>query len=342
MKILIHSPAFLPQLGGLEITTASLARGLVESGDEVVVVTQTPNDGDEDEPYRVFRNPSPLSLLRSVRWSDIVLHQNLSLRGFWPLLAVRRPLVISHHSWYRRVTGERGLRDRLKRAVVRHAAGSIAVSAAIAADLDSPAVVVENGYRDELFHLDVATIRDRELLFVGRLVSDKGVDLLLRALGILSSQGNRPRLVLVGEGPEREPLERLSLELGISRQVEFLGALRDEALAAVYRRHLVLVVPSRYEEPFGVVALEGIASGCVVVGSRGGGLPQAIGQCGLTFPNGDVESLATAIQSLLGNSEERTRRLAGAPEHLAKHGRGAMVEGYRAVLSAAVGRGGST
>ncbi|MGI8436342.1 MAG: glycosyltransferase, partial [Chthoniobacterales bacterium] len=76
--------------------------------------------------------------------------------------------------------------------------------------------------------------------------------------------------------------------------------------------------PSRYDEPFGVVALEGIASGCVVVGSSGGGLLEAIGPCGLTFPNADIAALTTLLERLLGSPGECARLRAHAPEHLAR------------------------
>ena len=77
-------------------------RGLAGQGDEPVVVTRTPAAGGETEPYEILRSPSPRELLRRTRRSDVVLHQNLSLRGLWPLALARRPLVVAHHSWYRR------------------------------------------------------------------------------------------------------------------------------------------------------------------------------------------------------------------------------------------------
>jgi glycosyltransferase involved in cell wall biosynthesis len=199
--------------------------------------------------------------------------------------------------------------------------------------------VVENAYRDDVFFPDPATPRDRELLFVGRLVSDKGADLLLRAMARLADATLFPGLTVVGDGPERQPLARLAAELGIAERVRFAGMLRDGELAEAYRHHLLLVVPSRYEEPFGVVALEGIACGCAVVGSAGGGLPRAIGPCGLTFPNGDVIGLAAAIRRLLERPAEIERLLASAPGHLALHEPRRMLEGYRTVLASAVGSG---
>jgi glycosyltransferase involved in cell wall biosynthesis len=97
----------------------------------------------------------------------------------------------------------------------------------------------------------------------------------------------------------------------------FAGPLQGATLAAMIERHKILVVPSRYEEPFGVVALEGIASGCVVVGSNRGGLPEAIGPCGVTFANGDVEALTEKLAGLLLQPESCERLRANAPAHLA-------------------------
>lgn len=307
-------------------------------GDEIAVVTRTPTSGPESRDFIVLRRPSPLEFIRWTRWSDVVLHQNLSLRGLWPLLLVRRPLVVAHHSWYRRVDGRIGVQDRLKRAVARRASGSIAVSPAIAERVGGPTVVVENGYRSDLFRTDSRTTRNLDLLFVGRLVSDKGVDILLRALADLGDLGVRPGLTIVGDGPEAGPLRELVARLKLGEQVRFTGQVVGEELAEVYRSHEILVVPSRYDEPFGIVALEGIASGCIVVGSRGGGLPAAIGPCGALFDNGDVQGLTRLLEQLLSDEDLRTRMRRGARAHLEGHGLRVMTESYRRILHAAGGQ----
>jgi glycogen synthase len=107
-------------------------------------------------------------------------------------------------------------------------------------------------------------------------------------------------------------------QLGLHDQVRFVGAKASVELADILNRHKILVVPSRYDEPFGVVALEGIACGCAVVGSRGGGLPEAIGPCGITFANGDSGGLARALEMLLTQPNEIERLVVNAPDHLAQ------------------------
>lgn len=338
MKILVYSPAFLPSVGGLELNVAHLSEGLVSEGNHVVVVTTTPNEAPDSFPFRVVRSPGPLPLLRWVRWCDVFLQHNVSLRGLWPLLLVRRPWVVAHHSWYKRTDGRIAWQDRLKRWLLRHAAASIAVSEAMATDLDTPSVVIQNAYRHRLFRRLPEVTRDGELLFVGRLVSDKGADLLLDAMALLAERGRRPRLTVVGDGPEREALAHQAESLGLTEKVSFTGIQCGEELVRLMNRHRVLVVPSRYHEPFGIVALEGIACGCLVVGSAGGGLKEAIGPAGITFENGDRRQLADAIASSLDATVEQP--LALTPEtaaHLDIHSSGAVLSRYVAVLEAAVG-----
>lgn len=334
MRILVYSPAFLPSLGGLEIATAELADQSSRAGHDVVVVTTTASNGDDPTGYRVIRRPSPLQLLLLVRWCEVVVQQNVSLRGLWPLLLVRRPLVISHHSWYRRPDGRVAWQDRLKRLVSRRAAASIPVSQALARDLGG-GTVIPNAYRDSLFRRLPDVERDRDLLFVGRLVSDKGADLLLEAVASLARTAGEPSLTIVGEGPERGALEAQVARLGLQR-VSFTGTRSGEELVRTMSQHRVLVVPSRYEEPFGIVALEGIACGCLVVGSAGGGLTEAIGPCGSTFPNGDVAELARALTHALARPSPEGTDASVATTHLESHRLASVTRRYLAVIEGVI------
>lgn len=319
MKILFSTRAFLPLLGGLEIVTAQLAEELSRLGHDVVVLTTTPGDGTDAFPFRVVRQPRALETLRWVRWCDVVHQPNLSLRGIWPWLLAWRPWVVSHHSWYRQGDGRIAWQDHLKRRLLRYVNASVAVSRAMAGDLVPRPLVIPNAYQDRLFRRLPGVERSEDLVFVGRLVSDKGVDVLLDALGLLAADGLRPRLSIVGSGPDRPALEEQARCLGLAGQVRFLGARTAGELVRLLNQHRILVAPSRYREPFGVVALEGIACGCAVVGSADGGLVDAMGPCGRTFPNGDAAGLARVLAELLRDPEKVRELLARAPEHLALH-----------------------
>jgi glycogen synthase len=328
---------FHPSLGGLESHAAQLAAGFHKDGHDVIVVAKTENLKPEPFPFRVVRMPSSRELLALVRWCDVFFQAQVSLRGLWPLLLVRRPWVVAHHGWYRRSDRSLAPQDRLKRFLLRWAT-SISVSQAIAADLETPSVVISNAYRDDLFRILPDVLRTKELIFVGRLVSDKGVDILLDALGLLAERGLRPGLTVVGEGPEGPALEARAHQLSIERQVSFLGSCQAEDVVRLLNAHRILLVPSRYDEPFGIVALEGIACGCLVIGSRGGGLKEAIGRCGRTFKNGDPGELADLLAAALANPESFAASRGEVADHLARHGSTQMVTSYLRVLMEAVSK----
>lgn len=327
MKILLGSHHFFPSTGGIETVSELLAREFVALGHEVRVITQT--EGGGAFPFSVIRRPGAFELLRQVRWGDVFLQNNISLRTLWPLLFVRRPLCIAHQTWITNPDGSIGWPHRLKRFVLR-SAKSIAISGAIAEQLPAPSVRIGNPYNDEVFTNLQSVDRAKELIFVGRLVSDKGVDLLLEALAMLDS---KPRLTIAGDGPERARLEKQTTDLKLEAQVDFLGNQSSSELAKILNQHQILVVPSRWREPFGIVALEGIACGCVVVGSADGGLAEAIGPCGLTFPNNDSRALASLLGELLSDPVRCETLRRAADSHLARFTRRQVASMYLDVMN---------
>ena len=334
MKILFYSPLFSPSVGGVETVTELLARELAHQGHEVQVVCQTPAGEPRPFPFPVIRRPSPWRLFQLVRRCDVCVPICISLKGVWVALLARRPLVFVHQTWYSRPDGRLALPDRLKLALTRWGA-NIAVSPAIAARLPPRAkkIVIPNPYDASIFRITQPDPRPLNLIFVGRLVSDKGVDLLLAALARLGQQGLRPRLTIVGAGPEAAALERAVADLGLSEQVTFAGLQPPAAIADLLNQHAIAVVPSRWQEPFGIVALEAIACGCVVVGSEGGGLATALGDCGLTFANGDLEGLTAALSLLLTQPHRLAPYRAAAAAHLQAHHPAAIAHRYLTVFA---------
>ncbi len=327
MNILLYSPRFYPSVGGTEMVMLILAREFVRQGHDVVVVSQTPAGDAPPLELTIVRQPNLSTLLTWLRWCDVMFQGSVSLKGVLPLLLVQKPLAVTHQTWYTRLDGKIGWQDWLKQLVSRTAI-NVAPSQAIAARLSAPAVVIPNPYRDDLFHDMPEIPRDRELMFLGRLVSDKGVDLLVAALAKLRERGITAQLTIVGDGPEEATLRHQAETLQIAPQIQFLGVKQGKELAQLLNAHQILVVPSRWQEPFGIVALEGIACGCVVVGSAGGGLRDAIGACGVTFPNEDVSALTDHLATLLLHPDRRAYHRAMAAEHLARHTRAAVATAY--------------
>jgi glycogen(starch) synthase len=318
LKILLSSHAFAPSIGGIETVSGLLAAEFSKLGHTVTVVTQTGEESGDHFSFPIVRRPSVPKLFNLVRWCDVFWQNNLSLRTVWPALCLRKPVVITHQGSYCRPPAGFDLALRLKHAVVNRVT-SVAISQYVASCFKTRSIVIPNPYDACVFHIaSPATQRRDELVFLGRIVSEKGLDLLLDSLGRIRLRGRRPRLTVVGSGPELTAMQSLAARLGIDDQVSFIGPKRGAELAEILSHHQILVVPSRYDEPFGVVALEGIAGGCVVVGSSGGGLPEAIGPCGVTFTNGDAEALARVLEKLLMQPNERERLSAQAPQHLAQ------------------------
>ena len=338
MKILLSSHFFHPSIGGLEAVSLMLAREFVRAGNDVTVITKTQTGEEADDfPFIVIRRPSPRTLWRLVAAADVVFHNHISLQVGWPLFFIHKPWVVSHQGWIPR-SGLQGSKGAFKHYILRWAK-CIAISEAVAADFDSPSVVIQNPYDSEIFHEIPDIQRGKDLVFVGRFISDKGLPVLLRALAQLGRRGHCPALTVVGYGPEEAAWRRLSVELGLAAQVNFIGVKRGRELAEELNAHKVLVVPSFWNEPFGVVALEGMACGCLVVGSEGGGLKEAIGPGGLTFPNGDVEALAVCLEKALFDAETLARCCSAAPAHLARHQPGPVAGQYLEVFSNALMRG---
>jgi glycosyltransferase involved in cell wall biosynthesis len=141
-----------------------------------------------------------------------------------------------------------------------------------------------------------------QILFVGRLVPQKGVDVLIRAFGAVLRLRPAARLVIAGDGPQRLYLERLARFLGLRHRVSFLGWQSRSDLAELYREAAVTCVPSLYE-PFGLVALEAMASSRPVVVGRVGGLAEIVNDesSGYLVEAGDHLDLATRLAALLSD-----------------------------------------
>ncbi|MBI5534519.1 MAG: glycosyltransferase [Deltaproteobacteria bacterium] len=131
-------------------------------------------------------------------------------------------------------------------------------------------------------------------VFAGQLIRGKGLDILLRAVQKLDPV----RVIVAGAGSGRGDSERLCVRLGIQSRVEFLGPVGPEAMASVYDRGRVAVVPSLWPEPFGMVGIEAMRRARPVVGARHGGIPEWLthGVTGWTFDPGSDASLAQALR----------------------------------------------
>ncbi|HET6341674.1 MAG TPA: glycosyltransferase [Gemmatimonadota bacterium] len=179
----------------------------------------------------------------------------------------------------------------------------------------SPVEVVPNAVPRPAWVAAENEIEPHAIGFAGRFVAEKGVRVLLDAFQIVVRRQPRARLVLVGDGPERPTIERRIKASKLAERVEITGWLPREEVDRRLATVAVQVVPSLWEEPFGLVAAEAMMRGTPVVASDIGGLGEVVEQdrTGMLVPPGDPEALAEALLALLENRELR-RRLARAGE----------------------------
>lgn len=204
---------------------------------------------------------------------------------------------------------------------LRHAAYAMAGNA------DAAAIVRDKGYKGpvavipqfgvdpELFHLRDSIERDGPFVIgfvagAGRLIAAKGLHVLLDALGGLPGEWE---LRVVGTGEAREPAEEQAQRLGISSKTTFLGTQPSTAMPDVIRSFDLLVGPSlttaHWKEQFGRMLVEAMSCGVPVIGSSSGEIPHVLGDAGIVTPEGDSTALRAAIEMLMNDKAERTRRL---------------------------------
>jgi glycogen(starch) synthase len=159
--------------------------------------------------------------------------------------------------------------------------------------------------------------QERLVLLVGRLVYEKGFQLALEALpGLIERVGN-VRFIIAGSGTAEDELREQAKQLGLDAHGSFLGWIGDDVLHSLYRISDLTVVPSIYE-PFGLVALEAMASGCPCLVADTGGLREVVPHenVGLRFRSRDPESLGVMAERLLTDDALRDRLVAEASEHV--------------------------
>jgi glycosyltransferase involved in cell wall biosynthesis len=304
---------------------------------QCTVATETPKGtaSDVDLPFRVVRRPNILKLTRLIWQADLVHVAGPALRPLILGRLFRKKMVVEHHGFHavcpngllfyeptgtacsghfragnysecwKCNAGCGNLRSWrlwaltfLRRWSCRFVAANIAPTRSVAHLLQLPhTVVIPHGVA-ETRSVTLPSRNHPKFAFLGRLVSTKGVELLLCACRELQSKGFDFHVVIIGDGPERNRLEALSAALAL-REVEFVGQLSDGDVNLLTSDALAVVIPSRAGEVFGLVAAESMMRGHAVIVPDEGALAEIVGQNGLKFAAGNATSLADSMEYLL-------------------------------------------
>ena len=180
-----------------------------------------------------------------------------------------------------------------------------------------------------LYNPAVITIQSPKLLhqltqpytfiYVGRLSSDKGVDLLLQATKLLNQPSTPFQVLIIGDGPSAQALQTLSVELGVTNRVQFLGACSNAEILTRLQSALALVVPSRWQEPAGYVALEAASRQTVAIVAQVGGLPEIATPHGWLFERENSAALAAIMQTCLADPAASLARGQKAYHYVLEH-----------------------
>ena len=335
MRLLYWTEFYWPSIGGVETYSAQFVPALRDRGYEVAVITAHQFDYPVEENldgttihrlpfHEVLRARDPeafVNLRRQVEavWNDFapdMIHANL----FGPSIALhletnRRspvPTVIAIHS----DLSESGGMGNIVRRSLDQAAWVTAASKATLGDIRSMFPQIKDKSSCINYGLITENIEPRPLsadpprvLCIGRLIKNKGFDVALDAFAQVRDSFPNAKLTIAGEGPERPALERQAGALGLGQSVAFTGWVKPDAVYGLVSQSTVMLVPSRYREPFGIVAIEAALMARPVIASRTGGLAEVVidTKTGFLVEKEDSQSLADRLREVLSQPELAAR-----------------------------------
>jgi len=323
LKVLIAAHGFLPSIGGVSTHVATQAKSFVAKGHSVTIVTLSPGPVD-GYGYRVVRNAGPVQLFSLYRNADLIILSNLAVRLFYPLLLLRRPVALQHHSESAfRLSRSWFSMDLIRRDVMSRATHFM-TSAYIGRKSGLKRFEITPPYADP-HNITPGIARPpaerNRALFVGRTEPEKGLLWLLDRWPIVRKSLGVDELRIVGTGSLDSEI-RDRIDRGLTG-IEHLGGLDRSATAQEMASCRYLLVPSLWEEPFGAVALEGIAAGALTILSNRGGLPETTGELGFFYEPGDDASFVEALKrarntfdSHLASSCQRTEWERAVRDHV--------------------------
>lgn len=338
MKILMVTEWHPSTIGGIQRHVRELSAHLMKKGFEVAILTKANSkkiNATENKyafpiievepitPIQSIITPPSLSKLKKAieDYSPDIIHAHHAFTPM-PLLALymaekmKMPKILTNHS----IAGNS--KDSLLtlmsckgliflRYFISKADKIISVSKSAAKFMENllgnkvENIIIPNGVDVNRFKPSRREEDKATILFVGRLVHRKGVQVLIKAFSKVVKKIPEAKLIIVGEGYMKPLLQIQVKKLRLNGKVKLLGKVADSELPKIYQEATLVVIPSLYRESFGMVALEAMASGKPVIATKVGGLPEIIrdGRNGFLIPPGDHKELAEKIILLLSNKE---------------------------------------
>ncbi len=313
-------------------------RGAVQFRVTLVTRTPAGNYDDTALPFRVVRQPGLFQLWRLILESDVLHAAGPAIAPLVMSLIAAKPLVVEHHGFQTicpngqllmepggvpcpghfmahrhlkclRCNATQGwltswklwLLTFIRRLLCARATANITETQWLSGLLHLPRVtVITHGFDPGQAISRLVPLSGIPLIvFMGRLVTTKGVPLLFQAAKILQDQNRHFDLLIIGDGPERVALEKLAGESKLTANIRFVGHLPGAQVETALAQASVVVVPSLGGEVFGFVLAENMLRALPVVASDLGAFKEVLGETGLTFRTGDAADLASALARVL-------------------------------------------
>jgi glycosyltransferase involved in cell wall biosynthesis len=312
MRILQWAFPFLPHQGGREVMVDTLSRELQKLGHQVLVATNTLGSDLLTLPYGLVRiDPvSPDEAIQAIRdFEPDIIHLHNYLHNSVVLLSalgLKAKVVWTLHDEHK-TSQETAAVARFKW-VRENVSCIVAISDFVKDSIDQakdfvgvPVQMIWNGTKN----VTRSEPLGENILFMGRIELEKGLGYLLASMFLLVQKHPDAQLRVAGDGAFKGTFEKLATDLGIGGNVSFLGWQTGEELASAIASSRMIVVPSAWKEPFGLVAIEAMMNGRPVIVTDRGGLPELIepGISGYVVQPGEVLELATRMSQLLEDDE---------------------------------------
>ena len=335
MRILFWSETFRTNINGGELIAAALVRDLRRLGHQLLVITRKDRDDQPDQEWLddvpIHRFPFYLALARRQADETLQIQQRVAAlrRSFGPDLV---HVHFNGPSWFflnrtaaappapLLVTLAEGIPNAFAAAgtlfgtTIRAADRVITSSQAMRRELLRQLPELAPRLSVLLYGRELPALAPTPLPFspprllgYGRLEEKKGFGLAIEAFAEIRRQRSDALLTIAGNGEARPALQRRAAELGLTGSIDFPGWVAPSEVPALLNRSTLVLVPSRWEEPFGLVALEPAQMARPVIASRVGGLPEVVldGQTGLLFEREDASGLVQAVSPCSTNQRSR-------------------------------------
>ncbi|MBC7810884.1 MAG: glycosyltransferase family 4 protein, partial [Burkholderiales bacterium] len=332
MRVLYWTELFHPDtgIGGVEVASLPVLHGLIQRGIECMVITSrsasAPQDESEYEGIPVYRFPfhaallsqDPLKILALVRrvaelkaklqpdmihlntnQGSLFFHQRTFSADCPTLHAIREPLqsedpnsmigrALRQATWL--ITPSQAMRAEILRSFP---------------DAEPRLTCIPHGLPTPALKPTPLPFNPPRVLCIGRLVKEKGFDLAISAFASVLQRFPDARLTIAGTGSAESELIAQAAALGIQHAVNFIGFVQPVSVPRLMNEATMVVVPSRWFEVFGVVAVEAGQMARPVIAARTGGLPEIVidGETGLLFERENSPALAEAMLTLLSQPE---------------------------------------